>query len=155
MKIHAFVPVAQVQLQGPTVNAIGVPMTNIHLPPLQANQVHQIQTQILLVITAPNDGTETDPHFYIKVYDGGGELRLRAQQMFIWEDEPTESPIKWRVFDLHLPVPVFGEGVYSFGVYAKDQDEPDQALTSFLWPIILDAPGQLPSPPPAPPVPNN
>jgi hypothetical protein len=153
VQIHAFVPAGRVQLQGPVVNALGVPQTELHLPPLQADQVHQIETQILLCISALNDGTERDPHFYIKVHDGGGELRCRAEQMFIWDDVPDRE-IKWRVFDLHLPVYVFGAGQYHFGVYANDDDEPHRALSSFQWPIILDAPGQLPflqQPPP----PNN
>lgn len=156
MQIHAFVPAGQVELVDGSVNANRVPMVNYHLPPLMGDQAaHQVQAELLLAISAPNDGTETDPHFYIKVHDGDGELRLRAQQMFIWNDEPTGSPIKWRVFDLHLPVLVINEGLYQFGVYATDDDEPHQALSSFVLPIILDAPGQLPAYLPPPPVPNN
>jgi hypothetical protein len=43
-----------------------------------------------------------------------------------------------------LPFLIFGEGTYTFGVYAGPDHQPDQALASFQLPIILDAPGQLP-----------
>jgi hypothetical protein len=142
VQINAFVPVGQVELQGEFVSATGIPTTYLSLPPLQANQVHQATAHILLCTTAEN-GTDRDPHFYIKIHDGGGELRARLEQLFIWEDV-TYGPMKWRVFDLHIPFLVFGAGVYHFGVYAGADDGPDQALSSFLFPIDLDAPGALP-----------
>jgi len=100
-------------------------------------------------VSAEN-GTEHDPQLYVLVHDANGELRARLEQIWIWEDI-QDRPLKWRVFDLMVPFLIFGGGVYTFGVYAGPDDRPDQAVASFLLPIILDAPGQLPQkqwPPP-------
>lgn len=140
--INAFVPTGGVALENDTVNAFGVPQVELHLPPLQDNQAHQSTAPILLCVSAQN-GTEHDPQLFVIVHDADGEPRGRLEQIWIWEDVPGR-PLKWRVFDLELPFLIFGGGVYTFGVYAKPDDQPDQALASFLFPIILDAPGQLP-----------
>jgi hypothetical protein len=140
--INAFVPTAGVVLENGAVNAVGVPQVEIHLPPLQDNQAHQSTAPILLCVSAEN-GTEHDPQLYVIVHDAGGEMRARLEQILVWDDVP-DRPLKWRVFDLMLPFLIFGGGTYTFGVYARPDDQPDQALASFQLPIILDAPGQLP-----------
>jgi hypothetical protein len=140
--INAFVPTGGVVLENGCVNAVGVPQVEIHLPPLQDNQAHQATAPILLCVSAEN-GTEHDPQLYVIVHDAGGEMRARLEQIWVWDDVP-DRPLKWRVFDLMLPFLIFGGGTYTFGVYARPDDQPDQALASFQLPIILDAPGQLP-----------
>ncbi|HEX3732346.1 MAG TPA: hypothetical protein VHU91_05425 [Mycobacteriales bacterium] len=142
MHINAFVPTAGVVLENETVNAVGVPQVEIHLPPLQDNQAHQSTAPILLCVSAEN-GAEHDPQLFVIVHDAGGQMRARLEQIWVWDDVP-DRPLKWRVFNLMLPFLIFGEGIYTFGVYAGPEDQPDQALASFQIPIILDAPGQLP-----------
>jgi hypothetical protein len=149
VQIHAFVPASAVVLENDAVNAFGVPQNEIHLPPLQERQVHQATAPILLCVSAES-GTEHDPQLWIKVHDANGEQRCNAQNFWIWDDVPGR-PLKWRVFDLQIPFLIFGGGVYTFGVYAGEGGQLGDALTSFQFSIILDAPGQLPQgqfPPP-------
>jgi hypothetical protein len=140
--INAFVPTAGVVLENEVVNAVGVPQVERHLPPLQDGQAHHLTAPVLLCVSAEN-GTEHDPQLFVMVHDADGQLRGRLEQIWIWEDVPNR-PLKWRVFNLMLPFLIFGGGVYTFGVYAGPDGEPDHAMASFLFPIILDAPGQLP-----------
>lgn len=137
MQINAFVPTAGVVLADDAVNAVGVPQVEIHLPPLQDNQVHNSTAPILLCVSTEN-GKEHDPQLFIMVHDADDQLRGRVEQLWIWDDLPNR-PLKWQVFSLMLPFLVFGAGTYTFGVYAGPDDQPDQALASFLIPIFLDA----------------
>jgi hypothetical protein len=140
MHINAFVPAGGVVLENEVVNALGVPRVELHLPPLQDGQVHQSTAPVLLCVSAEN-GTEQDPQLFVIVHDG--QPRGRLEQIWIWEDVP-DRPLKWRVFNLLVPFLIFGGGVYTVGVYAGPDGQPDQALASFRLPIILDAPCQLP-----------
>jgi hypothetical protein len=144
--INAFVPTAGVVRVNDAVNAAGVPHVEIHLPPLPNNQIHHSTAPILLCVSAER-GTEHTPSLFVIAHDAGGEMRGRAELVWVWDDVP-DRPLKWRAFDLMLPFFIFGEGTYTFGVYAGPDDRPDQALASFLFPVILDAPGQLPQGPP-------
>jgi hypothetical protein len=137
VQINAFVPTAGVVLADDAVNAVGVPQVEIHLPPLQDNQVHNSTAPILLCVSTEN-GKEHDPQLFIMVHDADDQLRGRVEQLWIWDDLPNR-PLKWQVFSLMLPFLVFGAGTYTFGVYAGPDDQPDQALASFLIPIFLDA----------------
>lgn len=137
MQINAFVPTAGVVLADDAVNAVGVPQVEIHLPPLQDNQVHNSTAPILLCVSTEN-GSEHDPQLFIMVHDADDQLRGTVEQLWIWDDLPNR-PLKWQVFSLMLPFLVFGAGTYTFGVYAGPDDQPDQALASFLIPIFLDA----------------
>jgi hypothetical protein len=142
VQINAFVPTAGVVLADDAVNAVGVPQVEIHLPPLQDNQFHNSTAPILLCVSTEN-GSEHDPQLFIMVHDADGQLRGRAQQLWIWDDLPNR-PLKWQVFSLMLPFLVFGAGTYTFGVYAGPDDQPGQALASFVIPIFLDAPAIRP-----------
>jgi hypothetical protein len=76
--VTAFVTTAGVVLENDAVNVVGVPQTEIHLPPLQDNQVHQSTAPILLCVSAEN-GTEPDPQLFVIVHDADGQMRGRVE----------------------------------------------------------------------------
>jgi hypothetical protein len=140
--ISAFVPTDGVVLENDAVNASQVPFTELHLPPIRGDQVHRIEAPILLCVQAEN-GTDPNPCIYVQDRDADDVVRGTAELIWLWDGIP-DKPCKWRVFDLKLPLLVFGGGVYTFGVYASPDDPTEAALASYPLPIILDAEGQLP-----------
>lgn len=138
MQINAFVPTEYVTLHGQHANALGVPKNVTQLQPMAEGSKIATFAHILLCISALN-GTDHDPHFYIKVHDQNGEIRGRLEQVLMWEDS-TISPMKWQVLALRMPYVVTGPGVYTFGVYTGPDDGPDEALSSFQIPVTLDLP---------------
>lgn len=144
MHINAFVPTESALMVGDAVDATQVPRTALRLPPLKDREVHQLGAPILLCVWAEN-GTDHDPHIYVQARDPGGQTRGNVELAWIWNDVP-DAPCKWRVFDLQLPFLIFGDGVYTFGVYAGRDDPTEAALASYPFPIIFD-----PSCPPLPP----
>lgn len=136
MHINAFVPTGSAVMNGSAVDASQVPMTSFRLPPLKDAQIHQLSAPVLLCLWAEN-GEDHDPHFYVQARDAAGETRGNAEMVFIWDD--TEgAPCKWKVFDLQLPFLIFTEGVYTFGVFANEDDPIESALASYRFPIIFD-----------------
>jgi hypothetical protein len=88
------------------------------------------------------NGEDHDPHVFIKVTDQHGQTRGRVEHAWIWEDA-TNSPMKWRVFDLPVHFVVREASVYHFGVYLDTDHTTDQAVASFLLPVYLDAPPRV------------
>lgn len=148
MHIAAFTPAASVLLENDAVTATGVPQAELRLPPLADSQVHQITAPILLCIWAEN-GTDPNPCFYVQARDPSGQRRGNAEVIFLWNDVPDRT-VKWQVWNLMLPLLVFGDGVYTFGLYNQPDDPTEQALASYPFPIIFDPnapalpPAQLP-----------
>jgi hypothetical protein len=58
--------------------------------------------------------------------------------IWLWDDVP-DRPAKWHVWNLMLPFLVFGDGVYTVGVYHQPNDPTEDALASYPFPIIFDA----------------
>lgn len=142
MHVNAFVPVEYVTLHGHAADALGIPQTSSSMPPIpEGSRAHQAAAPVLLCVTAMN-GSDNDPHIYVTVHDASGEIRGQIQQLWMWEDS-EHSPMKWRVFNLHVPFLVFGPGIYTFGVYTGPDHGPDQALSSFVIPITLDLPPEV------------
>ncbi|MEB3022976.1 MULTISPECIES: hypothetical protein [Mycolicibacter] len=144
MHIAAFTPAGQVVMEGSAVTATAVPQTDLYLPPLKGDQVHQITAPILLCVWAEN-GIDPNPCFYVQARDPDGQTRGNAEIIWLWDDV-ANRPAKWRVWNLMLPFLVFGEGVYTFGVFKQPDDPIDEALASYPFPIIFD-PALQPLPP--------
>ncbi len=136
MHINAFVPTESPLMVGNAVNATQVPFTAFRLPPLKEQQVHQLSAPILLCLWAEN-GADHDPRLYVQARDPNSETRGNAELVWFWEDVP-DAPCKWRVFDPPLPFLVFGDGVYTFGVYSDPDDPTEDALASYPLTIIFD-----------------
>lgn len=140
MHIAAFTPTVSVTMEGGAVTATGVPQTDLYLPPLNDGQVHQITAPILLCVWAEN-GTDPNPCFYVQARDPSGQKRGNAEIIWLWDDVPNR-PTKWQVWNLMLPFLVFDEGVYTFGVFKHPDDPNEEALASYLFPIIFDPDAQ-------------
>lgn len=90
----------------------------------------------MLCVSALN-GEDYDPHFYIQARDPDGQARGNAEVVWYWEDVPG-MPCKWRVWDLQMPFLIFGEGVYTVGIYENPDDPNEKALSGFPMPIFFD-----------------
>ena len=147
--IAAFAPTASMAMEGGAVTAAGVPRTHLYLPPLKVGQVHQFIAPILLCVWAES-GTDPNPCFYVQARDPSGQTRGNAEIIWLWDDVPN-LPVKWQVWNLMLPILVFDEGVYTFGVFKQPDDPNEEALASYPLPIIFDPDAQPLAPVALPP----
>lgn len=128
MHISAFVPTSSVVLEGGTVNATGVPQTQV---PLRGKLPMKVTAPILLCVWS-EAGNDPNPCIYVQARDSNGVTRGNTEVIWLWDDVEGH-PFKWQVWALMLPFLLTAPGVYTFGVY----NHPDDAETDHWFPLPI------------------